>query len=63
MYDRGKQEKYNKYIVIFIVVMMISVFTVYVIECANPDTISQDWGTIRICGYCKAAITLVKYMP
>jgi cystinosin len=35
----------------------------YIFEVLKPNAISQDWFTIRICGYCKAAITLIKYMP
>ena len=29
----------------------------------DTEKISQEWSTIRMCGYAKALITFVKYMP
>jgi len=39
------------------------VITVFGIEAYKPNLIPQEWATVRLCGYCKAAITLVKYAP
>ena len=62
MYDLGKQKTINYYVVIFLVAWFIAVVAVFGVELANP-TLDQNWGTIRLTGYCKAGITLVKYMP
>ena len=62
MYDLGKQKSINWYVVMFLIAWFIAVIAVFGVELANP-TIDQNWGTIRLTGYCKAAITLVKYMP
>ena len=34
----------------------------FIIEFVKPD-IDQNWGVIRFCGYCKAGISFVKYIP
>jgi cystinosin len=63
MYDRGKQPAINWYIVAFLFVEFALVITFWILEIMRPDAISQDWFTVRICGNCKIAITLIKYMP
>jgi cystinosin len=63
MYDTGKQKSFNWWVVAFLVFEFICVFAVFGVELSNPTKLDQNWGTIRLCGYCKAAITLVKYMP
>jgi len=63
MYDTGKQKSINFYIVAFLIFQFICVLSVFGIEVNSSDKLRQDWGTIRLCGYCKAAITFVKYMP
>ena len=63
MYDRGKQPAVNLYIVAFLIVEFLIVGSFYVTEVINPETISQDWSTIRWCGNCKIGITLLKYCP
>jgi len=63
MYDLGKQKSINYYIVAFLIVEFICVFAVFGVEVGDANKLDQNWGTIRLCGYCKAAITLVKYMP
>lgn len=63
MYDRGKQPAVNYWIVAFLGVEFAIVMILYIIEVIDPTKIDQNWATIRTCGYCKAAITLIKYMP
>ena len=63
MYDRGKQTSINKLIVAFLACIFILVITLFAIEINNPAGVDQSWGTIRMCGYSKAAITFIKYMP
>ena len=63
MYDRGTQTQTNKGILLFIMALVILVILIFCVEASNPLLISQQWATIRICGYSKAAITLVKYIP
>lgn len=47
----------------FLCIEFIAVFTIFGLELHKDGDVDQNWGTIRLCGYCKAAITLVKYMP
>ena len=63
MYDLGKQKSINWLIVAFLCVEFIIIFSIFGTEIAKPGDLDQNWGTIRICGYCKAAITFVKYIP
>lgn len=63
LYDRGKQDKMNTFILALLVVQFLTVTTIFVIEVVDPGLINQNFATIRMCGYCKALITLVKYMP
>ena len=62
MYDRGKQST-NWFWVSFLIFEFHLVVILYGIEVAKPVATSQDWFTIRMCGYFKAAITFIKYMP
>ena len=62
MYDRGQQKAVNWFVVAFLILMCITIFTFFVIEILHPD-INQAYSTIRMAGYSKAAVTLVKYMP
>ena len=63
MYDNGKQKSINWYVVAFLCVEFTAIGTVFGIELNRAATLDQNWGTIRLCGYCKAAITFIKYMP
>jgi len=63
MYDLGKQKSINYYVVAFLLLEFACVFSVFGVELSDPSRINQNWATIRLCGYCKAAITFVKYMP
>ena len=64
MYDRGSQKKStNWFLVGFLTTEFLVVFVFFFIEIANSDLIDQGWGTIRMCGYCKAAVTFVKFIP
>mmetsp|Transcript_29976 Transcript_29976/g.45836 ORF Transcript_29976/g.45836 Transcript_29976/m.45836 type:complete len:237 (+) Transcript_29976:142-852(+) len=63
LYDRGKQKGINYWIVAFLVVIALLVNIFFTVEAIKPEDINQQWGTIRMCGYSKAAITFVKYMP
>lgn len=50
------------FIVIFLIALFVGVAVTFGIEVSNPD-INENWSTIRVAGYSKAAITLIKYMP
>jgi len=45
------------------VIQFIIIFSVFGIEVSDVNKIDQNWATIRMAGYCKAAITFVKYLP
>ena len=62
MYDRGKQST-NWFWVGFLIFEFVLVVTFFIVEVSNPNAVTQGWFTIRMCGYCKAAITFFKYMP
>ena len=62
MYDRGQQGDISKFWIIFLICCYISWIVVWCIEVFDhplPD--SAD--TFLMMGYCKAAITFVKYLP
>ena len=61
-YDRGEQKLCKVWINVFMAIMWCLVLGLFVFELFNPD-IDQSYGTVRMAGYGKAAITLVKYMP
>ena len=65
IYETGKQQKgsVNWYVVGFLVIQFIIIFSVFGIEVSDVNKIDQNWATIRMAGYCKAAITFVKYLP
>ena len=46
----------------FLIVEFLLIFITLGNEIRNP-LIDQNWGTIRMAGYCKAAITFIKYVP
>ena len=62
MYYRGEQSSINKGIVGFLIAMFLIIAGTFIAELSKPN-LDQDWGTIRMAGYSKAAVTLVKYMP
>ena len=64
IYPRGKlQSKISWWVIILLVLEWLLVLILFGIEIYDPTLISQSWSTIRMCGYAKALITLVKYMP
>ena len=64
MYDRGVQKNaINYYVVAFLIALFVYIGTVFLIEATSPQKISQNWATVRLCGYSKAIITVLKYMP
>ena len=65
MYTTGKAQKgaINWYVVAFLLAQFIVIGSVFGVEVHEPTTFSQNYGTIRMAGYCKAAITFVKYVP
>ena len=52
----------NWYVVGFLVIEFLLIFSSLAFELYNP-LIDQNWGTIRMAGYCKATITFIKYVP
>ena len=64
MYDRGKQRKrVNWFVVLIIVYELTLVLVLFFIEVNSPYAVSQKWGTVRMCGYIKTAVTFFKYAP
>ena len=62
MYYRGEQTSINLWIVAFLIVIAMIMISFFITEICKP-AIDQEYGTIRMAGYVKAAITFVKYMP
>jgi cystinosin len=62
MYNSGKNQKIVWWVVYFIISMWITLAAFYIYELNHPD-VSEDWTFTRFCGWMKALITLVKYMP
>ena len=63
MYDRGEQTSINKYIVAFLVFLYLCAFTTYIFEISDHPIKNLNWDTFLVMGYCKAAISFVKYVP
>ena len=63
MYDRGIQKSINRYIVAFLIFLWICVFTTYTYEVSGHPIHNTNWDTFLVMGYCKAAISFVKYVP
>jgi cystinosin len=63
MYDRGKQEKINILVVCFLIFLYICAFTTYIFEISVHEIYDLNWDTFLVMGYCKAAISFVKYVP
>eukprot|EP00353_Schmidingerella_taraikaensis_P019358 CAMPEP_0185609892 /NCGR_PEP_ID=MMETSP0436-20130131/11106_1 /TAXON_ID=626734 ORGANISM="Favella taraikaensis, Strain Fe Narragansett Bay" /NCGR_SAMPLE_ID=MMETSP0436 /ASSEMBLY_ACC=CAM_ASM_000390 /LENGTH=230 /DNA_ID=CAMNT_0028242389 /DNA_START=8 /DNA_END=700 /DNA_ORIENTATION=+ len=62
IYDRGQQGDISKFWIIFLIANYVTVLVVWGIEVFNgPLPNSAD--TFLMMGYCKAAITFVKYLP
>jgi cystinosin len=63
MYDRGKQGNVNVYVVGFLAVINCCALTSYIYEVSGHPIQNLHWDTFLVMGYCKAAITFVKYVP
>lgn len=63
MYDRGVQKSLNKYVIAFLVLLYLTTAVVFTYEVSGNPIENTDWDTFLIMGYCKAAITFVKYLP
>lgn len=63
LYDRGKQEKINIFVVCFLIFLYICAFTTYIFEISVHEIYDLNWDTFLVMGYCKAAISFVKYVP
>jgi len=63
MYERGKQGNVNLFIVLFLVVINLTSLTTYIYEISGHPINNLHWDTFLVMGYCKCAISLVKYMP
>ena len=64
MYDRGVQKESKNWLVVtYLLFQFLVVLIMFFIEISEPGQIDQEWGTIRFCGYAKAAVTLLKYSP
>ena len=63
MYDRGVQKDINRFIVAFLIFLYLCSFTTYIFEIADHPIKNLNWDTFLVMGYCKAAISFVKYVP
>ena len=64
IYTTGNQKgAVNWYVAAFLALQFILIGAVYGVELHDPSRIDQNVATIRMAGYCKAAITFVKYVP
>jgi len=63
MYDRGTQTKINILIVLFLIFLWLCSLTTYIFEISVHEIYDLNWDTFLVMGYCKAAITFVKYVP
>lgn len=63
MYDRGTQKKINIFIVLFLIFLWLCSLTTYIFEISIHEIYNLSWDTFLVMGYCKAAITFVKYVP
>lgn len=63
MYDRGVQKDINKYVVMFLVFLWLCSLTTYTYEVSGHPIKNLNWDTFLVMGYCKAAISFVKYIP
>ena len=62
IYDRGTQGAINLFWIIFLICCYIAVFTDWGIEVFH-GALPNDADTFLMMGYCKAAITFLKYCP
>jgi len=62
IYDRGVQGNINKFWILFLIANYIVVFVVWAIEVFGHP-LPTSTNTLLMMGYCKAAITFVKYLP
>jgi cystinosin len=63
MYDRGKQGKVNIFVLFFLIFLYLCVFTTFTYEATGHPIKNLNWDTFLVMGYCKAAISFVKYVP
>jgi cystinosin len=63
MYDRGKQGNVNLFVIAFLVILFTISVSSYTYEVSGHPIMNTNWDTFLIMGYCKAAITFVKYLP
>ena len=63
MYDRGKQGKINILVLLFLIFLYLCVFTTFIYEATGHPIQNLNWDTFLVMGYCKAAISFVKYCP
>ena len=62
IYDRGQQGEINRGWIVFLIGTYLAVFTVWSIEVFDHP-LPNGVNTLLVTGYCKAAITFVKYLP
>ena len=63
MYDRGVQTKVNKLAIAWLVFLYLCSFTTYIYEVSGHPIKHLSWDTFMVMGYCKCAISFVKYIP
>ena len=63
MYDRGIQGDIKKWVVAFLVFLYVVIIGVFITEASGHPIQNLNWDTFLVMGYCKAAITFVKYLP
>jgi len=62
MYERGSQGDIKIWVIVLLVVEYLTVFIVFLVEITGHP-LNTHWDTVLICGYAKALITFVKYLP
>ena len=60
--QRGTQGNINIWITLFLIFLYVCVIVDFIIE-ASGHPIRNEWDTLLMMGYAKAAITFVKYVP
>jgi len=62
MYERGNQGDIKIWVIALLIVEYLTIFIVFIVEITGHP-LNDHWDTVLVCGYAKALITFVKYLP